>query len=175
MADLGAIGRAIGEQADTVTPAESIGRSLNYGPAVVPLLSVAPGMWSIGGPAGGQQVSNISGLVLEDDIPVADALVILLFDRPYGSPKTSQASVVGTFYPDVPQVIRSTRSGSDGSFAFYGIKDDSEKYLVVAYNPNNDSINAKAVGARLLDVTSSLELDFAHQRVATNLMFFLLN
>src|SRR6185436_4896269 len=130
MADLGAIGFAYSYQADDGPWV--YGSEENYGPVILPLLSVAPASYIIHSNTP-LPIDTINGVVYEDDVPVPNAKVTLTFPRKYGGPSAFSQLVVGTFYDLVPEVVRTVVTNANGEFSFFDIR-DNEEYIVTAYN-----------------------------------------
>lgn len=120
---------------------------------------------------------HVSGIVVEDGVPIANAVVALTAPKRYGAPRVFQEAIVGTFNYDFMEIVRRTLTLSDGTFELDGLPDDAaaQEYVVVAYNPDSETENLRAVGAFISQLsTTGLELDFAHQDQAAWRMFFLL-
>lgn len=193
MADLGAIGTAPWVTNDGGTLVSPLSLFNSYGFNSGPWIPEYPfqtnvavaGLMTPTANAESAHNTRIRGLVSEAGVPVANAQVALLMQRKYGMPPAYSWSATdvqtGMTIPHqgaitVPDMIRTLISKSDGVFSLEDIR-KYESYIVIAYNPDPNTVNARAVGAYVTadDLPKDgLVLDFVQSSSNAWRMFFIL-
>lgn len=174
MADLGAIGVKLYKDVDDVY---QFGSLENFGPVIVPLLSVAPpGITSSPNASLGlEMLGEISGRITENSVPVPDAIVVLLRFGRYGRANTTDVDTAQNFAP-LYELVRQVKSNENGYYAFHNVRTGPHHsdYTAIAYNPDSNTENARAVGRYVTDTNDvNADFDFAMQNPQVGMFFIL--